>query len=633
MAVLRQANKEYHRPHRRTSRPTFFISSFLPPGEPPSPAHCPYSINLFGRIAVSRAPASFQPAPALALVAPSVNRQGKPPWALSRPIFPKQTRCILAAETSGKENQKLIPPVDMNQEKEPTMNYLNFIWGGAALGVITAGWGYIKAVLWKVCNLFIRQVEIHNEACAEAVIGYLIKTYRRSRLYDCTYSAQYEHLRNGKYGMVPFEYFGKRSIIFWNWCFPFFFDGPERKTGSTNPRGYVGEDKKEVSCTLTYVRGTLHVDRIISNAANERNAMTWNVESENRSRERRFFIKHVPNFVKERGPSSGGGTAWWFRMGQYRLLAHSPEELGKQFEEGTSSLDSLIFPQRIKDLINEIRLWRKHRQWYVRRNIPWKRGWLLYGPPGTGKTALARAFAEDLDMPIHAFNLAETSNYDFMRAWSKMQQHVPCIALIEDIDNVFNGRENVAHRRGGLFSLIRRDKPKQDESKTAGNEDKEDLGGGLLNFDVFLNCLDGVERSDGVFTIITTNDISKIDSALGQPRQLPDGSIEFISTRPGRIDKAIELGYMEPADKRLMARKILGEYEDACREMLEFIERFADLQETPAQFQERCAQIALHCFWQEQEAAKRALEEGREVRRGKRGPLAKGHVEKEMQSV
>jgi hypothetical protein len=484
-----------------------------------------------------------------------------------------------------------------------THELLKFSLGGAALGVVTACWGYIKAILWKVCNLFVRQIEIHNEACAEAVIGYLIKTHRRSRLYDCTYSAQYEHLRNGKYGMVPFEYFGKRSIIFWNWCFPFYFNGPEKKAADNATRSYAaGGEKKEVFCTITFLRGTVNVDRIIVRAVNERNRMTWNVETENRSREKRHFIKHVPDFLKDRGASASGATAWWFRLGQYRLLAHSPDELGKQIEEGTSSLDNLIFPERVKKLIEEIRLWRKHRHWYARRNIPWKRGWLLYGPPGTGKTALARAFAEDLDLPLFAYNLAEVGNYGFMRAWNKMQQHVPCIALIEDIDNVFHGRENVANRRTSLFSLIKTDKQKEEENKTAGGEGKDDPLGGQLNFDVFLNCLDGVERSDGVFTIITTNDITKIDSALGQPRLLPDGSIEFISTRPGRIDKAIELGYLEAEDKRIMAQRILGDYEEAYQDMLDFVERFADLQETPAQFQERCAQIALACFWREQEA-------------------------------
>jgi len=125
-----------------------------------------------------------------------------------------------------------------------------------------------------------------------------------------------------------------------------------------------------------------------------------------------------------------------------------------------------------------------------------------------------------------------------------------------------------------------------------------------LTFDCLLNCLDGVERSDGIFTIVTTNDITKIDPALGQPRKLPDGSTEFISTRPGRVDKAVELGYMETNDKKKMAHRILEAYERPYLEMLEFIEKYPDLQETPAQFQERCAQVALKCFWNEKFAEK-----------------------------
>ena len=97
-------------------------------------------------------------------------------------------------------------------------------------------------------------------------------------------------------------------------------------------------------------------------------------------------------------------------------------------------------------------------------------------------------------------------------------------------------------------------------------------------------------------------------SVLGQPRRLPDGSVEFISTRPGRIDKAVELTYMETADKKTMASRILEDYPAEHAKMLEFIDKFADLQETPAQFQERCGQIALACFWKEkQELAAAAL--------------------------
>src|SRR5262249_1317796 len=177
---------------------------------------------------------------------------------------------------------------------------------------------------------------------------------------------------------------------------------------------------------------------------------------------------------------------------------------------------------------------------------------------------------------------------------TEMQVNVPCLALIEDIDNVFHGRENIARKNSMMPFLIPR---QQNEDNNSHNERSRFTP---LTFDCLLNCLDGVERADGVFTIITTNDISKVDPALGQPRKLPDGAVEFISTRPGRIDKAVELSYMEPGDKKLMAQRILGEYPQQYEAMLEFIDRYPDLQETPAQFQERCGQIALACFWKEQ---------------------------------
>ena len=276
-------------------------------------------------------------------------------------------------------------------------------------------------------------------------------------------------------------------------------------------------------------------------------------------------------------------------------------------------MDLLIFPRRVLELIEEIKLWRTNRKWYQRRGIPWKRGWLLYGPPGTGKTALARAFAEDLDMPIFVFNLSELGNFEFMRSWLTMRASAPCVALIEDIDNVFHGRENVSRRRPRSFLSLMNlgvrkqvgdasdaEKPPDDAAaKGLSDQERSFFADGMLSFDVFLNMLDGVDRNDGVFTVITTNDIGKIDSALGQPRKLPDGTVEFISTRPGRIDKAIELTYMEPEDKRRMAERILGEYSDALEEMLNFIAT-TPLAETPAQFQERCSQIALRHFWEEQ---------------------------------
>ena len=477
------------------------------------------------------------------------------------------------------------------------MDLMHFMAGGAALGFVAGFWDKIKAVLWKAVNLFITQIEIPSEAAHDAIIACLIATCQRSRLYDRMYGATYEHHRSGRYGLVPYEQFGSRSILFWQGWRPFMFSNAQEKK-ARNSRANRNEgsdsDAAKIYSTILFVRGTIDVEEILRNACDTRNRLTWAVTSAEETKNR-FVIHFFPSRKDDESDHShrNNGLAW-YQQTSYRLLAHSPEELGKAPLHDGSALANLIFPRRIKDLIQEIELWRNHRQWYMDKSIPWKRGWLLYGPPGTGKTALARAFAEDLNMPIYVFNLAEMSNHDLIRAWSEMQVNVPCIALIEDIDNVFHGRENLARKNGMMPFMFPR----------AKNEEKDEAVHRPftpLTFDCLLNCLDGVERADGIFTIITTNDISKVDPALGQPRKLPDGSVEFISTRPGRIDKAVELTYMEAIDKKRMAQRILGEYSEQYEEMLTFIERYPDLQETPAQFQERCGQIALACFWKERQ--------------------------------
>ena len=471
----------------------------------------------------------------------------------------------------------------------------NFLAGGAVLGVVAALWGKIKTFAWRGLGLLVQRVEIPTEPGHEAVVAYLVAHFRRSRNYDRMYGASWEYHRDGRYGLVPYEQFGNRTLIFWNGWFPFLFSNQvENKaaSGKTATESHAGGTK--IYSTIIFVRGTLDVEALISAACAARNAVSWATEDEEAAVKNRFCIHHVPNrggTDSEWGGSSDGLA--WYQQGTYRLLAHTPEQLGKARTEAGSALDTLIFPQRVKDLIREIERWRKSKGWYLETGVPWKRGWLLYGPPGTGKTAIARAFAEDLNMPIYVYNLAEMGNHELVKAWTEMQTNVPCIALIEDIDNVFHGRENVA-RRPGLFPLMM-----PAEKKDGDGDDKARGPLAPLTFDCLLNCLDGVERADGIFTIITTNDITKIDPALGRPRKLPDGTTEFISTRPGRIDKAVELTYMEPTDKKRMAHKILGAYEPEYLEMVAFVDRFPDLQETPAQFQERCAQVALKCFWRD----------------------------------
>lgn len=480
---------------------------------------------------------------------------------------------------------------------------LDFLKGSAIIGiigVIVGFWEKIKAVLWKILSIGIQRTEIKTEEAHDAVIAYLVKNNKKLSTYDKAYGATNETFRNGKYGLVPFEKFGTNSIIFltekkyvFGLCgLPFLFNHVEEN--KTQENRYQEQQNEKTFSSITSFRGTLNIDKIIEEASKIRNNISWQIDDEE-DKSTRFDIFYLPN--KEQNnhayfSKSSTGYAW-FRQNQYRLLGVTSSELGREMSTKGKALDNLFFPDNIKKLIQIISLWVKSQDWYKEKNIPWKRGWLLYGPPGTGKTALVRAFAEDLNMPIYVFSLSQMSNNDLMSSWKNMQLNIPCIALIEDIDNVFHGRKNICQNAGMISRLLTSDN---------NNDDEDDDSSGKftpLTFDCLLNCLDGVDKSNGVFTIITTNDVTKIDSAIGQPEINSDGSKTFISSRPGRIDKAIELTYMEKENKIQMAKKILGDFPIEFEKILLHIEK--ESQETPAQFQELCAQIAIQEYWKTKE--------------------------------
>lgn len=477
------------------------------------------------------------------------------------------------------------------------LDWMKYLAGGAAFGFVAGFWEKIKAVLWRAASLFVQRVEVNTDFAHNALVSYLVAHHCRSSLYDRIYGAWHEAQGDGRCTLVPYEVFGNRNIVFWDGWRPFLFSNAQESRATANQPQAAQATAMRVFCTLTFLRGTVDVERLLTAACRHTDRLNWDATDLQERHHSRFAIHHVPfrsEPDQQQNHNHRGNGLPWYRQPSYRLVAHHPDQLGKGARRRGSALADLIFPARIKELIREVEMWRGSRRWYQDRGIPWKRGWLLYGPPGTGKTALARAFAEDLNLPIYVFQLGELNNHELMEAWADMQVNVPCIALLEDFDNVFHGRENVSRRHSPLPLVIASAK-KENEPETRPSTP--------LTFDCLLNCLDGVERSDGVFTIITTNDLSRIDPALGQPRHLPDGTVEFISTRPGRLDKAIELTYMEAQDKRDMALRILGDYPEEYAQVLEFIERYPELKETPAQFQERCAQVALRCFWSERSAA------------------------------
>jgi len=235
------------------------------------------------------------------------------------------------------------------------LNPWNLFAGGAALGLVAGLWDKIKAVAWRALNLFVQQIEVPSLAAHEPLVAHLVANFRRSRAYDRLYGAHFEHHRDGRYGLVPYEEFGRRSIIFWNGPFPFLFANAQEKkskAGQANAPQYQHQaEAARVYSTITFIRGTLDVEKILRDACAVRNAQSWAVADVDEVAKSRFRIHYVPprNANDDDWEEQSNGLAW-YQLGSYRLLAHEPDQLGKAPAAGRA-LDHLIFPPRVKELI------------------------------------------------------------------------------------------------------------------------------------------------------------------------------------------------------------------------------------------------------------------------------------------
>lgn len=179
-------------------------------------------------------------------------------------------------------------------------------------------------------------------------------------------------------------------------------------------------------------------------------------------------------------------------------------------------LDRTIIQSDKKEfIINDLDTFLASEEWYLNTNISYRRGYCFYGPPGTGKTTLALALANYVKKNICCMNL---SCFDNQSRLSYCFANIPknSVLLIEDIDKVFNGRENV---------------------------DKD----GKVTFSSLLNCLDGAFYKYGLITIITTNHIDKLDEALLRSGRM-DVKLEIINPSGKEVSEYLSLFYGENID-------------------------------------------------------------------------------------
>lgn len=441
------------------------------------------------------------------------------------------------------------------------MNFANFTGVGAAAAVVAALWTKIQAWAAGIWNLVFCEIELHGDA-ASALIAYFGDCAKRISLSTRTYGGQLIVNRQST-KRIGFEYIANKSALYML----------ERKFVVVSRVGNTGEAdlvwSSYIPMKMTFLRWTLDHEDILRKALeyyHKKSSSNLNVKS------KRFAVEKIfgkgadlPTFSrsKERTErsSSGQGSAEekaclrWLGTGQCRLVTHTMTELATS----DNMLDSLALPEEVIAIVEEAKMWLQNKDWFVEKQIPWSLGWLLEGKPGGGKTTLSIAIAQELDLPVFVIDLASMDNHELNDAWDRAKERSPAMILLEDYDRVFEGSRNIAHK----------------------------LGGGLT-LDALLNCMSGASSSFGLFTILTCNDLSKVDKAIAQVES--DGK----TTRPGRIDRVISLGNLDEECRRKIAIRTLSDIIPS-EELETLVKENKDV--TAAQFTDICVKIALRKFW------------------------------------
>lgn len=444
----------------------------------------------------------------------------------------------------------------MRQDVEEAFSGWMLAGGAAVITIMATGWGHVKSLYSQIAGRVVVKITTSGYQ-ADAVILYLKHHFKASRFGPRAYVGWKLFVRpRSRVQLVSMEIAPPSGRLYWRGWQPIWVAKSKDGLGDLE-EGLQAADYDYQTISITCARGTIDPDKLMQDATEFFNEQVRDYESTGGRRHSiRFIHGTAGNTATIQMKPKGGGGSPTSSSDIRACLGHRPlgwefSDFGSDPESEVSSLSRLALDDSSKDLIREAERWRETEDWHHERGLPWRRGYLLHGEPGTGKTALTRALAEDLDLPIFVYDLATLKNDELLKAWNQMLAEVPCMALMEDIDAVFNGRKNVAVQSGPG-----------------------------LTFDCLLNCLDGVQRADGLMVMITTNHLDRVDPAIGQP-----GSI---GTRPGRIDRVVSMGKLDQDGRQKVAERILSDWpewiDDLCK---------AGQDDTPAQFQERCGRLAL----------------------------------------
>ena len=214
-----------------------------------------------------------------------------------------------------------------------------------------------------------------------------------------------------------------------------------------------------------------------------------------------FFFQNSDNFSTNSGSSPMN-------------LGKSPARFDQNPETGIS-FDDIAGIDEAKAEFEEIVSFLKEPERYTLVGAKIPKGVLLIGPPGTGKTLLAKAIANEANVPFYSVAGSEFVEMfigigaaRIRDLFKKASENTPCIVFIDEIDAV--GRERGAGIGGG-------------------NDEREQTLNQLLTE------MDGFKENKGVIVVGATNRVDILDAALLRPGRFDRQITVNLPDRLGRI--------------------------------------------------------------------------------------------------
>lgn len=426
---------------------------------------------------------------------------------------------------------------------------MNWAIISTSFAAVIAFWGQLRGFLSRFTSIIFVQVNIDNRLVGP-FLTYCWDNYSRSPFGKQRFSSTGMYVKPEKrYQQVAIEAYGE-AMTFFNGFRPLFVSGS--KNGSNELNGQL---------TVSFLRGTYDIEKMVIEAIDRCNEQSHGTPKKSG----RFAVyKRFGRRIGDRNDRTAlnGKSPSDEEEKNFRSLRWKKEDLGLPAPKNPFS--DLAFGPEVDDLIKHLKRWWELEDWYQTKGIPHTFGASFYGPPGTGKTSLARAIAQYFGIPVYVLDLNTLVNEELSEAWDDVRRDTPCMVLFEDIDRLFNENREFTTKSG-------------------------------LSLNVLLNCIQGVEPSNGVITIITANDVKRLDPALGVPDSFkPTEAERKQSTRPGRIDRNVYLGPLGIPEKYKIVRRIIDDISDADADKLVLS---SGIDTTGAQFTKQCELIALERKW------------------------------------